>query len=224
MIYQCKVGMILDTALLACKTLECELRNVIAATGCTYPVYWIDSGLHNYPISLQSCIKQQLDAMTSYERIIIVFGVCGGVLNGIKTGAHTLVMPRVDDCISLLLGSLEERRRFKDAYFLTYGWLGGERTIYDEYIYTSQKYGQAMADEFSKAIFNGYKRVIMIDSDSYNVERSIEMAKPLAKQFNLKIDILHVDLHYLTDLVTGPWDERRFVIYKPGTVIEQYAC
>lgn len=213
----------MKTAILACKTLRYEIEHAMGITGCRHPAYYIDSGLHNYPALLKDRIQQQLDGMNDFEHIILVFGRCGGALTGIKTGDYLLTMPRVDDCITLLLGSEEDRKLYKDAYFLTQGWLEGERTILDEYHYAADKYGEAVAKELSKSMFGGYAKIVLLDSGSYDIAESLSLTKPFAETFHLKIEVLGQSLDYLIDMICGPWDDGRFTSYRANSVIDKIA-
>jgi len=69
--------------------------------------------------------------------VVLGYGLCGNGLHGLKAGRHTLLAPRADDCIALLLGSYQAYRREFDAepatYWLSKGWLESGSNPLQEY-------------------------------------------------------------------------------------------
>ena len=126
------------------KSLEEELLYVMESLSMHPPVVWLESGLHNNPAHLHERLQEELDKITGQELVIMAFGFCGNSVLHLKTGNYTLILPRVDDCISLLLGSVSVKAALNHTnptYFLSKGWMKGERNIWVEYQYTVKKYG-----------------------------------------------------------------------------------
>ena len=98
----------MTTAVIACKTMEDELNWAMERTGSDYPVFWLEQGLHNVPKKLLDAVQTALDAAGT-ERVLLAMGFCGNALVGLRVPAVELIVPRVDDCISLLLGSVKRR-------------------------------------------------------------------------------------------------------------------
>ena len=96
----------MKSTIIACKTLEEELLYVMESLSMHPPVVWLESGLHNNPAHLHERLQEELDKITGQELVIMAFGFCGNSVLHLKTGNYTLILPRVDDCISLLLGSV----------------------------------------------------------------------------------------------------------------------
>ena len=138
----------MNAMILACETIRDEIDRARELTSVDYPIVWVESGLHNHPEKLRAVLQEHLDSGNDYERILMAFGSCGNSVIGLKTGDYELVIPRVDDCISLMIGSVERRMVIGKAggtYFLTPGWLRGERNIWAEYEYSRDKYGEETA-------------------------------------------------------------------------------
>ena len=85
----------------------------MARVGCDYPVLWLESGLHNWPDKLQNRIQELLDQCQSYDTVLLAMSFCGNSVAGLETRDFQLVIPRSDDCITLLLGSLTRRQEAK---------------------------------------------------------------------------------------------------------------
>src|SRR6516225_1843952 len=110
----------------ACRTIMNEVDLAIAQTGVDYPVLLIESGLHDDTRKLGEALQGEIDRIDDVSNILMAFGYCGNALLGLKSRNARLIVPRADDCISLLLGSHEQRRTIADemgTYFLTKGWV-----------------------------------------------------------------------------------------------------
>ena len=133
-----------------------------------------------------------------------------------------MIFPRADDCITILLGSREQRKKISDemsTYFLTKGWLVNERNIWTEYRETVKRMGRKKADKIYKIILKHYKRLGIIKTDAYKLEEILDTSQRIAKDLQLKHDIIPGDLRYLKKLLTGPWDEE-FVIINPNETVK----
>jgi hypothetical protein len=190
--------------------------------GCDFPVRWIPSGLHNTPKKLTMVLQEELSACSGYSRALLTMGFCGNVLAGLQVGNCTLIIPRVDDCISLLLGTYRNRLALtKDngSYFLTAGWLRGERNIWLEYQYAVEKYGKERGDEIFNAMFGHYKSLVLLDTGSYRIEETEPQARMIADSFNLEYTLLPADTGYIHDLLCGPWENDKFLVFLPWHTI-----
>ena len=90
-------------------------------------VVFMEYGLHLTPRKLSAAIQEQIDAQTEPRLVLIGFGLCGNGLIGLKSRRHTLILPRVDDCVALHLGSqadyLAAVQSEPATYYLSPGWL-----------------------------------------------------------------------------------------------------
>ena len=114
----------MKTEIIACKTIQQEVELAIQMTGVDYPVHWLEAGLHNVNKKLHDTLQAVLDSLHC-DRVLLALGVCGNAVSGLQVRDYELIMPRVDDCVSLLLGN-DKRRAIgaeKVTYFLTKGWL-----------------------------------------------------------------------------------------------------
>lgn len=214
------------TAVIACETIRDELLKVKEEIKCGYPVLWLPSGLHNTPDKLRSTLSERMKENRETERFLFAMGYCGNSVEGLEAGNAELVIPRVDDCISLLLGSVTRRKelcRGCGTYFFTKGWLNGERNLWAEYRYTVEKYGEKRAKRVMSAMLHNYERLAVVDTGAYELEKILPETTGMAKEFGLKHEILPGSGEYLRSLLTGPWEEPRFLVVKPGGRVEAEA-
>ena len=203
----------MKTAVIACKTLEDELGYAMERTGCDFPVLWLEQGLHNVPQKLLEAAQAALDEAGA-ERVLMAMGFCGNSLRGLRVPAAELIVPRVDDCISLLLGSVKRRlevSREYSAYFFTEGWLRGERNIWVEHQHMLETYGEELTEELEKSMFGHYRTLGLLDCGIKPIAPLVEGTKMIAEGLHLTQQVIPASARYLEDLLTGPWPEDRFL-------------
>jgi hypothetical protein len=163
---------------IACQVLQDLLSRMLPADLETAPVY-MDYGLHRVPNNMTWTLQDALDAIDEPSLVVLGYGLCGNGLRGLKAGKHTLVAPRVDDCIALLLGSYQAYMRQFEAvpgtYYLSKGWLeSGSHPLkeYEEYV---AKYGADQALWLMDQQYQHYERLVLVahsqdDLDAYRPE------------------------------------------------------
>jgi hypothetical protein len=203
------------TLILACRTIADELDLAQREAGCDLPVSWVESGLHNWPDRLRERLQQALDEVTDADRVLLAFGYCGNSVVGLTAGEYELIVPRADDCISLLLGSCARREEVaaeKATYFLTPGYLDHESNIWSDYQRLAAQRGKESADSIYAILLKHYRRLGIIDTGSFDVDRFVERTLPVAATFGLEHQVIPGTTQYLRQLLTGPWDERFITI------------
>ena len=211
----------MSTAIIACNTIKDELKKVINDTECKYPVLWIESGLHIKPDSLKARLQQELDHIDNVERVLLAFGYCGNAVIGLRAQNYKLIFPRADDCITLMLGSTEERNKLSKeqaTYFVTKGWLDYENNIWEEYQGTVKRMGKEKADRIYKIMLKHYQRLGVIETGAYDLDNFMNRSKMIADNLKLEHQVIPGTLRYVKKLLTGPWDEE-FIIIGPNETV-----
>lgn len=211
----------MGTIIVACQTIKDEVNLAIKETGVDYPVLWIESGLHNFPDRLGQKIQEEINKIENVETILLAFGYCGNSLLGIKSPRARLIIPRVDDCISLLLGSYERRQSlYKEVgtYFLTKGWLENEQNLLSEYERCIKRYGKDKALRVMKMMLNNYHRLMVIETQAYQFEGILDKTKGFADALGLTHEKIDGSLRLLKKFLLGPWDDE-FAIIPPGAEV-----
>lgn len=207
------------TLLIGCRTTENELLAAMEKTGRTYDLVWIEARLHNVKKKLNKALSDLIAEAKDYDTILFATGFCGNSVLGLESGHATLVLPRVDDCTSLLIGGTRKKTNWMDSYFLTECWLKGEGNIWDEYERAVKRYGKERADAIFQIMFAHYKRITLLDTGCYDLVKTRGKAAKIAEAFSLDLNTLPGTLSYLEELLTGNWDPDRFLIVPPGTKI-----
>ncbi|MBP2652846.1 MAG: hypothetical protein H6Q73_415 [Firmicutes bacterium] len=209
------------TIILACQTLRREISLVLEQTKVKYPVVYIESGLHNDPAALRKRIQEQLDMFDNIDVVLLVFGFCGNGLAGIKSEKFKLVIPKIHDCIPMLLGSAEKRKALSDemgTYFLTQGWLDYEKNIIWEYERCLKRHGENRTQKVMNTMLGHYKRLLIIDTGAYQLEEIIPRTKEFARQVGLQHEVRKGSLRLIVKLFMGEWDDEMLVL-EPGEEI-----
>ena len=202
-------------------TLEDELELAMNNTGLHYPVEYIESGLHERPKKLAAAVNELFEKVSA-KRVLMPLGQCGNSLIGISCGDFELIMPNVDDCLSLLIGSTELKSAIaaKDrAFFLTEGWLRGESTIMSQYAKSVEKYGEDTALSILEMMYAHYKTIGLIDAGAAPIDTLYKETEEVAELLGLTRKTYKGTVNYIEELLTGPWDGSRFIVKKPFETI-----
>ncbi|MFZ5644761.1 MAG: DUF1638 domain-containing protein [Bacillota bacterium] len=207
----------MSNVVIACRMLQDELNLAMRRTGCRYPVIWLDSELHLDPNLLRAELQKNIDSLENTDNILFAYGCCGNGLVGLKASTANLVIPRTDDCISIVLSRPGEKfKRQKHTYFLTKGWLEGSKSILNEYRHAISRYGEIRAKRLFEIMFKHYHHLMLIDTGAYNLEDCLSQAEELAQNTDLNLVVAEGGLWFLEKLLTGPYDENFCIIPKGG--------
>lgn len=210
------------TVIIACSTIRPELETAMEQCGCEYPVIWMDAKLHDRPDKLNKAVQAELDALTDIDHVILPFGYCGGTTAGLKAGSFELILPKVDDCITMFLGSRDVRRSIPDeerTFFLTQGWLTSERSILCEYARLSKKYGQDSADMVMDAMYQHYSHLALIDTGLFPTQPQLELLAETAALLKLERRVFSGTPELLNRLLRGDWDDEAILRIAPHETV-----
>jgi len=213
----------MNTVIIACNTIRDELEKAARETACQHPILWIESGLHLVPESLRRRLQEELDRIEGVDRVLLAFGFCGNSVIGLKSGGYELIFPRVDDCITLLLGSKENRDQCcwqGGVYFLTRGWLEGEANLWTEYQSVLAKFGPERTERIYQRLLGHYHALGLIDTGAYDLANLLPSVQDIAAKLKLEARVLPGSIRYLKNFLLGPWDEKDYVIIPPFTTTE----
>ncbi len=214
----------MSTAVISCRTIEAEVRSAMAQAGCRAEVRWLESGLHNVPKLLNARLQELLDQCTDAGSVLLAMSFCGNAAAGLRTGEFQLVIPRCDDCITLLLGSAERRAGISATYFLTEGWLKGERSIRAEYEACLKKYGEKRGKHIFSVMFAHYRNLALLDTGCCDLPPTEAEIRRIAETLGLRYVSIPGTLDYLKALFTGDWSGGRFTVIPPHSTVPASGC
>jgi hypothetical protein len=197
--------------IIACGTLRRELQESMEKNDCHDPVIWLKAGAHNVPKARLSEIKSALEKCEGYDTVLLCMTFCGNSLMGLNSGAHRLVIPRFDDCLTLLLGG---GRRRVDTYYLNEGWLSGNENLLTEYATAMEKYGQPRADRIFSAMLKNYRRMVWLGHSP-----APDSVMDFSAHFSLELSEEKPDISLFDKLLNGDWDEQILVLPPHSEII-----
>jgi hypothetical protein len=205
---------------IACSTVIEEMLPIMPE-GMQYEV--LGFGLHIDPALLKKTLQEAIHCSERSASVIILgYGLCSQAVVGLKSEKCVLVIPRVDDCIALFLGSSDAYRaqlhKEPGTYYLTKGWINAGDTPFDEYTRLEQLYGPEKAQTILNQVFKNYTRLALINTGQYSLASYREQTRELAGQFNLKYEEIRGSNEFVRAMLYGPWDER-FLVAPPGKTI-----
>lgn len=208
------------TLVMACATVIEEMLPILPP-GMQHRVF--DFGLHVNPEKLRQTLQAEIDALGErFETIILGYGLCSQAIIGLCSAHSTLVVPRVHDCIAIFLGSHSAYSQQSSAepgtYYLTKGWIEVGDSPFAEYDRMVERYGRERAERMMKIMLGNYKRLALINTGQYEMERYREYARRTAERFNLRFEEIDGSDALVKKMIHGPWDEE-FVVVAPGEMI-----
>jgi hypothetical protein len=169
--------------IIACKVLQSLVETCLAQT--VIPAVYMEYGLHRTPALMAAALQEKVDQILNPSVIIFGYGLCGNGLVGLKARAHTLIVPRVHDCITLFFGSyqryLQDFTAEPGTYYLTHGWLESGSNPLSEYLEAVGKYGREAADWIIDAQYQNYKRLVLIAPTRTELELCRDQAREVAE-------------------------------------------
>jgi hypothetical protein len=166
--------------IIACATVIEEMMPIMPPD-MDYEV--LDFGLHVNPVELKNKLQDSIDeSPKNIQNVILGYGLCSQAVVGLKSECSTLIVPNVDDCISIFLGSEAahrvEYRNEPGTYYLTKGWLKTDGTPFDEYDNMVKRYGQETANRLMNQILKNYTRLVFINTGLSGLEefRTVQAA------------------------------------------------
>ena len=176
----------LPVVVIACQVLESMLDRLLSENGRSVgQVTYMDYGLHRVPSKMTGALQETLEKIEDPSLIVLGYGLCGNGLKELKAGKHTLLVPRTDDCIALLLGSYKAYRQefatVPGTYYLSKGWLeSGSHPLneYEEYV---PKYGLKEAMWLMDMQYQHYERLMLVTHSPADLVKYRPVAQKVAR-------------------------------------------
>lgn len=182
----------------------------------------LDFGLHFRPGGLTAALQDVIDRSIGFDALLLGYGLCSRGVVGLVARHCRLVIPRVDDCIAIFLGSkteyLAQHEKEPGTYYLTKGWIEARDSPLDGIADLTVKYGEARAERMMKLMLRNYTRIAFIDTGAYELERYRAFAQENARRFDLRYEEIEGSPSLVEKLLFGPWDEECVVVEPGGSV------
>jgi hypothetical protein len=221
----------LPVVVIACKIMQSMFEGLLPDE-LAHVVTYMDYGLHRQPQRMTWTLQDAIDSVQTPSLVVLGYGLCGNGLNGIKAGPHTLLIPRADDCIAILLGSrhayLTQFEATPGTYYLSKGWLESGSHPLKEYREYLEKYGEEDAAWIMDQQYQHYERLALVahkpeDLEAYRAQ-ALQVAQ-YCKRWGMRYEeILGSDVYVRRLLEVALALDRAgddFVVIPPGGEVRQ---
>lgn len=209
---------------LACSVMEKEIRQF---QNGRLEFKFFDYGLHRTPENMAQAIQLEIDKASDedYEGIILGYGLCSNGIVGITSKKLRLIIPRIHDCISLFLGSVEsyqkQSKEFPGTYYLTPGWIDKGQTPVSKFKSYAQAYGEETARWVLHEEMKHYTRIVFIDTGVYPREPYRAIARENAEFLGISYEELQGSPNLFKKLLHGPWGKEFLIIERNQSVRQE---
>ena len=210
----------MQPVILTCSSLEEYVVQAQNNMGTAFPVIALDKRYHMEPKDMREQILSAIEELSKvYSTILISMGFCGGSWDQVVAPCR-IVIPRVDDSVSLLLQQGDEYcANLKEM---------GHLYLYEKDPKESffSRIGEGMGtedldlDELIDMYFGNYRYLDILDTgynDCYSEEYAAA-AQEEADRIHMDLDYVEGSIHLLEKLVSGNWNEQ-FLVAEKGHLI-----
>jgi hypothetical protein len=207
--------------LIACEVLREELITLPDLARMA-EVKYLEQGLHRTPEQLRVELQAEILASQDFDVLLLGYGLCSNGTEGLCSPRARIVIPCLDDCIALFMGS---RRLFQEefanepgTYYFSRGWVDGATDPWREYHVNAEKYGPETARWVMQEYMKNYRRVCFVHTLPNTPPRYMDHAQAMAGFFALRYEEMTGSLRLLKMLLAGVekgWNEE-FLQLAPG--------
>lgn len=191
------------------------------------PPYWdvlsLEKKLHEKSDALRDRLQKEIDQRQDADVIILGYGLCGKGTDGLVSKNTHLVVSKCDDCIAMLLGSVEaykkQHRLEPGTYYLTRGYIGdSDDFMVAGFSQIRDKYDEKTWEWIRKEMLKNYKRLVFINTGNYHPERYRKKARQEAEKLGLRFEEIQGTGAYFQRLLSGNYGQD-FLVVDPGQKI-----
>ncbi len=230
--------------LISCEVFARELWLAAATSPHIYDVKLISFGLHDTPPKLREALQEEIDSTeaSGYDAIVLGYGLCSRGTAGLTARSVPIIIPRMHDCITALLGSRARYNRefgsHPGTYYYSPGWIerktgeiqqgfiddAFEQRTKDRYQEYVEKYGEENAKfliEQEAQWSANYTRAALINMGIGDVEAYRRFTRDIARDHGWEYAEIDGDLSLLHRLADGDWESEDFLRVEPGQRIAE---
>ncbi|MBQ8975017.1 MAG: DUF1638 domain-containing protein [Oscillospiraceae bacterium] len=212
----------MSTVILTCAFLKDYVAAAQRSQGTNYPVEIIDRKYHVDPPLLREKVIEAVNALPpEVDTVLVSMGFCGGAWHEVSFDRR-VVIPRVDDCITLLMHTDDTYcPNLKEQGHLYVADEDPSEFSVEKMLKESEGMFEGKSrDDLFHIFFDDYRFVDIVDTgytDCYE-ESYVEAVQSTADAIGAEVTFVPGSNIILEKLVSGRWDEQ-FLVCQPGGMI-----
>lgn len=210
------------TVILGCSSLKEYIDEAQRKVNTNYPAFYLNRLYHRDPNEMREHIINTLTTIDKdVDTILVAMGHCGGSWDGVKAPCR-LVIPKIDECVSLLLQNTDEvKSDLKEPGHL---YVREKDPMKENFHAIFDKLTKNLDEETKKRYHEDWKKyyheIDIIDTKINDCRRAdyVRVVKEDADWLGAKLGFVEGGTYLLEKLFTGRWDEQ-FTILERGEQI-----
>jgi hypothetical protein len=184
--------------IIACTALKPELDHLLESIPEAAEVIYLDAAQHCYPQKMLERLREEIRLLGErVDAVFLGYGFCQSLRGIDEEFDFPVILPQVDDCISLLLTPeryAEEVRREVGTWFMPPGWteIGAHMVIKELKLDRAIRYGRDPM-EMARRLFTHYRRGLFIDTGVGDRKVFLDKALAFCKNFGLTLECTTAD-------------------------------
>ena len=228
--------------LISCEIFRYEVNAVIENSTHSIDVEFLPKALHDLPTDemfqhLKKSVEES-DNPERYDYILLAYGLCNNGTVNLQTSQVPMVIPRVHDCIGVLMGGRDIHAAYFEkhpgCYYLSTGWMDydgfndtdsiqSQLSMNHSYDYFLQNYGEENATflyEQLSSQFDNYNETTYIRTGLKEDNAFEKQAEKKACRQGWNFSTFSGTLSYIEELLSGSWDKEKFILIEPGQILK----
>ena len=209
------------TVILSCTSLKDYVELTQKKLNTDYPVIYLSRLYHRDPAEMREHVISALEGLDpEVETVLVSMGFCGGSWDKVKVPCR-VVIPRVDDCISLLLQTTDEpvsNLKKPDHLYVKDKDPDKEnfKSIFD---HLTKDIDEETKKRYHEDWMRYYREIDIIETEINDSRRPEYAEKVKADADWLQAEMAYVPggTHLLEKLISGNWDEQ-FLVFELGEI------
>lgn len=172
-----------------------------------FDITYLEIQQHNHPKKLSENMQKEIDNTKTASKILLLYGLCGNALLDIQCHNIPVIVLRVHDCLSVLLGSKKRYEQlFKERLSSAWSCLALEQNGAS---WINDKTYQSWCQKYDEETALYLQACLMQECNIY-----ITMHLPEESRYETKKEVIEGNLCFLKDILA--LTSNQLVILKPG--------
>ena len=216
-----------STVILACSSLTEYVEAAQERARTAFPVIYLNRLYHRDPREMQQHILQALEEKVpaGTKTVLVAMGFCGGSWEGVRA-SYRFVLPRIDDCVSLLLqtGDVPVSDLKEPGHLYVRAKDPSKESFKSIFERMTQGIDEETKARYHKDWQQLYSSIDIMDTglNSCREPGYAETVQIDADWLDAAMTYVPAGTYLIEKLLRGEWDDQ-FLILEPGEPVEQAA-